>query len=333
MSRSEILPKMIQNFQDMGWPTSVMVLGKQGKDKKKLIFNVIKKELYKKRFHSSQSLESVEYLLDQRQHPDCYIFSDANVKIGDDNSSAKPGTIRHLLRHFIGYSPKEGKIRFVIFENAARIGDQAESALLKILEEPPKNTHFILFVENSYDLKDTIHSRCLAIPFLKKYDPKDIPRDPWERFWYFSGQIGSEEYELINRTNWKSHIQNTYDHLHYSNKDFLTFDEIGIAAIKKNFNKINLEIQNKILVLNFLPLYFSLRDLIMKGKLPTIGPVSLPNMQLTHNYAALLNLRRFISLLKKKYFETRPVSPVTTYYEFLSKFMKYWIFVSTSTIV
>ena len=53
--------------------------------------------------------------------------------------------------------------RVFIIEDAHRMNEQAQNALLKVLEEPPKNVIFILVVPSKTMLLDTIISRCVLL--------------------------------------------------------------------------------------------------------------------------------------------------------------------------
>ncbi len=324
--RSNIISRIFGNFTEKGWPPTILVVGYQYQTKINFVWNAIQQELFKQSLRGDRNLSDIKYLSSAGEHPDCYVFPNADISIGSNNSSVEEKTVRHLLHHFIPYAPRESKIRFVIFENAARIRDQAESALLKILEEPPKHTHFILCSQNPYDIKDTIRSRCFIIPFVEKYETQKVPSEPWKRFWFFSGQENSLEYHLICKIQWDEQIKNLYDHLSYTSKDFLILDSLGPDNVKKNFPKIPLDTRNKIVILNLLPLYFSLRDALFEGQIPTIGPIRIATLKTSYCYATLINLRKLFISLREKYFQTRPVNPLPCYYEFVNKFMNYWIF-------
>jgi len=53
--------------------------------------------------------------------------------------------------------------RVFIIEDAHRMNEQAQNALLKVLEEPPKNVIFILLTTSRTLLLDTIISRCVML--------------------------------------------------------------------------------------------------------------------------------------------------------------------------
>jgi len=69
------------------------------------------------------------------------------------------------LRHVAYARPFEFPRRVFIIDEAQTIHWQAVDLLLKVLEEPPETTSFILVCSNPYELRPTIRSRCLQIPF------------------------------------------------------------------------------------------------------------------------------------------------------------------------
>jgi DNA polymerase III subunit delta' len=63
------------------------------------------------------------------------------------------------------YKPFEGRCRVVIIDEADRLTDDAENALLKSLEEPPAGSVFILVTSRPEVLLATIRSRCSRLRF------------------------------------------------------------------------------------------------------------------------------------------------------------------------
>ncbi len=57
--------------------------------------------------------------------------------------------------------------RVFIIEDANRMNEQAQNALLKVLEEPPQNVIFILLTPSKTMLLDTIISRCVLLSLLE----------------------------------------------------------------------------------------------------------------------------------------------------------------------
>ena len=69
------------------------------------------------------------------------------------------------LRQVAYTRPFEFPRRIFIIDEAQTIHWQAADLLLKVLEEPPETTSFILVCPNPYELRPTIRSRCMQIPF------------------------------------------------------------------------------------------------------------------------------------------------------------------------
>lgn len=57
--------------------------------------------------------------------------------------------------------------RVFIIKDACRMNPQAQNALLKVLEEPPKNVVFILLTPSKTMLLDTIISRCVLLSLIE----------------------------------------------------------------------------------------------------------------------------------------------------------------------
>lgn len=68
------------------------------------------------------------------------------------------------LAEFLRLKPSEDAPRFIIINPADGMNNNTQNALLKMLEEPPENTHFFLLTTQMGRLLPTIRSRCLAVP-------------------------------------------------------------------------------------------------------------------------------------------------------------------------
>ena len=67
------------------------------------------------------------------------------------------------LKQRLAFRPFEGKWRIVILEDAQNLREEAGNALLKLLEEPPKQNLFVLAALEPQMLLPTIVSRCCHI--------------------------------------------------------------------------------------------------------------------------------------------------------------------------
>ncbi|MBM9499594.1 hypothetical protein JWG44_04940 [Leptospira sp. 201903071] len=100
-------------------------------------------------------------------HPDYIRFPEESGKIIPIGNEENPEefTIRWLIRSRLNYRPHLSKFRFIVFPDASLIGHEAETALLKSLEEAPPFSRFIFIVNNLDKLKETIVSRAICVPF------------------------------------------------------------------------------------------------------------------------------------------------------------------------
>lgn len=90
-------------------------------------------------------------------HPDILIVKPAGVFIKID-------AVRELCRT-LGMKPYEAAVRVVIICDAQAMNPSAANALLKVLEEPPERTVFVLTADHAAGLLPTVVSRCQQVRF------------------------------------------------------------------------------------------------------------------------------------------------------------------------
>jgi len=95
--------------------------------------------------------------IENNQHPDVHILETEGAEI-------KIEYIRQLQKDF-SLKPYEGKRKVFIIDNAHTLTAEASNALLKILEEPPKESLIILVSDKPALLFKTIVSRCKMVKF------------------------------------------------------------------------------------------------------------------------------------------------------------------------
>lgn len=95
--------------------------------------------------------------------------------IEEINSSDSTGVddIRSLISS-AQQRPYGAKYRVFIMDEVHRLSKAAQNAFLKILEEPPETTIFILCTTDPNDLLPTIRSRCTRKLEFRKVSPEDI---------------------------------------------------------------------------------------------------------------------------------------------------------------
>ncbi len=80
---------------------------------------------------------------------------------------------------FVGYAPFEGARRVVVIRNAEHMKAEAQNALLKTLEEPPRSSLLILTTAAPANLLPTVRSRCQSLRFAPV--PQKLIRQHLER--------------------------------------------------------------------------------------------------------------------------------------------------------
>lgn len=87
--------------------------------------------------------------------------------IGQDGTTIPIETIREVIQFTKLTVPGKGQFRrAIVIEHAQRLTNEAQNALLKLLEEPPANTIMILTADRSSGLLPTISSRLQSLTIL-----------------------------------------------------------------------------------------------------------------------------------------------------------------------
>jgi DNA polymerase-3 subunit delta' len=104
-------------------------------------------------------------MVDSGNHPDLHRLAPegagAQIRIGE-RGNADPATVRGLMTS-LALLPVEGGARVAIIEHADRMNEDAQTALLKTLEEPPARVTIVLCADDEERLLPTVRSRCARI--------------------------------------------------------------------------------------------------------------------------------------------------------------------------
>jgi len=90
-------------------------------------------------------------------HPDLFIVEPEKRRLLINQ-------IRELSRK-VQFHPMEAGAKLVIIDDAETLTESAANSLLKLLEEPPSATHFVLLTSAIHRILPTIRSRCRLISF------------------------------------------------------------------------------------------------------------------------------------------------------------------------
>ncbi len=94
--------------------------------------------------------------------PDLFIIETTKLSPTGNKTSISIDEIRNLKKH-IFQKPVSFPFKIVIIKDAYNLTHQAQNAILKILEEPPRHAIIILEAENEFQLLPTILSRVVKI--------------------------------------------------------------------------------------------------------------------------------------------------------------------------
>ena len=98
------------------------------------------------------------------------------------------------IRETIAYTHKSSfnnKQRIILIDNVEYLNKNAINALLKVIEEPNQNIHFILIHNNEKKILPTLKSRCLTFKINLKFN---------ETIKTVNSILGNDIFELINHS-------------------------------------------------------------------------------------------------------------------------------------
>lgn len=120
-------------------------------------------------------------LMQAQTHPDWYCLQAEKNTIGID---AVRDVSEKLYHH-----AQQGGAKIVWIPDAATLTEAASNALLKTLEEPPKNTWFLLGSQQPSQLLATLRSRCLNVHL--------VPPDEDQSLHWLLKQLSAPEQDAI----------------------------------------------------------------------------------------------------------------------------------------
>jgi DNA polymerase III subunit delta' len=156
-----------------GLPAALLVSGPRGLGKERLALALSQSILCEGPSQPARPCGTCPacHLFAAGNHPDFrHLRPEADEKAEEGASSRKApslvikvGAVREL-DSLLSISAHRGKGRVVLISPAESLHPSAANALLKMLEEPPANAHFILVSHEPERLLPTIRSRCFKLP-------------------------------------------------------------------------------------------------------------------------------------------------------------------------
>jgi hypothetical protein len=262
-------------------------------------------------------------LVREGAHPDLIEFSGDSVLIGPEKETP-PGTVRHLLRKVLPYAPWKSEARVVIFQNAAGIKDEAETALLKTLEEPAPLHYYFMSVQTADTLKETIRSRAVITRFHPKPAGENLPADPWLRFFQLAGADDFTTAFPEETSGIIAAARAAFDELTYTGDDFAALENILYRRPRALFEKEGIQRQNRALAFAVLPLMAALRDRATEGLIPPLAPVVLTRFNTAQAVRGARLIREYLRQLDLRIFGNRPLNQHAVFYNFFFRFFQLW---------
>ena len=139
-------------------PNALLFSGEKNTEKKKRAFEFAKACNCKEDNRPCNRCVSCKKI-NAGMHPDII-----QVSVSEKKKMISVAQIREIGL-LISARPNEARKRMVLILDADKMNVQAQNALLKVLEEPPENTFFILTATQIVPLLPTILSRCRQIRF------------------------------------------------------------------------------------------------------------------------------------------------------------------------
>ena len=164
------LLEFIRLYEKNKLPNKILLSGDEGLGKSTLAYHIVNFILSRNeklnydhnKFQISPENRSYKLIVNG-SHPNFTLIDTINEKKNIDISQ-----IRDLISN-LNKSSFNNKERFVIIDNIENLNLNSINALLKILEEPPTNTFFILINNNRFILP-TLKSRCINYKIFLNYE-------------------------------------------------------------------------------------------------------------------------------------------------------------------
>ena len=157
-------------------PHSILITGPRGIGKSTFVYHIVNYLLSldeDKKYSLNNFLiykENLSFnLINNHTHPNFFLVENQLL-----SSDIKIEQIRKL-NQFINKSTYSRNLKIIMIDNAENLNLNASNALLKSLEEPPKNTFFFLIHNSGSKILDTIKSRCVEFKiFFNENEKKNI---------------------------------------------------------------------------------------------------------------------------------------------------------------
>ena len=255
--------EMTHLYENDKLPSKIIFSGQKGIGKSTLSYHFINYILSK---NEEFSYDKNNFEINIKNHSFKTILNRSNpnfilIDIDPDKKFIDINQIRNLINN-LNKSSFNTKPRFVLVDNIEYLNINSVNALLKILEEPSKNTHFIL-INNNKKILPTLFSRCINFRItlsnqeiyniadkLLDGNLEDFINKDLINYYVSPGNIynlslfgRNNKYDLAN-VNLKTFLISLIDNKHYKKDNSIR--NMIFDLIELYFNKINCSFSSKI---------------------------------------------------------------------------------------
>ena len=158
----EYFKLFIKLFKNNLLPNKILLTGQSGLGKTTFVYHFINSILSDKEDHSydfiNYSIKPLNrsfHLVKKNYHPNFYLIENST-----DRLTINLKQVNNMI-NYLNKTSYEKNIKFILIDNTEYLNLHSVNSLLKIIEEPPRNT-FIFFIHNSsVKLIETLKSRCI----------------------------------------------------------------------------------------------------------------------------------------------------------------------------
>ena len=162
--------EFVNLFEKNNLPNKILLSGQKGLGKSTLAYHFINYVLSKEE-EFGYDIKNFEINTNNRSFKTTINKSNLNLFLIDTDPEKKTidiSQIRNLISN-LNKSSLNTKPRFVLIDNVEFLNTNSVNALLKIIEEPNHNVHFIL-INNDKKVLPTLSSRCINFKIYLNYE-------------------------------------------------------------------------------------------------------------------------------------------------------------------
>ncbi len=168
---NSVFNEIINLYKNNKLPTKILLSGPKGSGKSTLAYHIInyifsvKEEFpYNLNENFIQSQNKSFILVNNKTHPNFFL-----VDLKADKKNIEISQTRDMINYLIKSNFNELP-RIILIDNAEYLNKNSLNSLLKVVEEPNLNVHFILIHDSNKKLASTLRSRCLLYKINHSFD-------------------------------------------------------------------------------------------------------------------------------------------------------------------